>query len=177
MCIRDRCAVTTVCFDIAGLELFLPLCVGGRTVLASRETAADPRALSDLIANENVTLVQATPSTWRGLIGDDAGRRRLAGLTALVGGEAVPAALAGELADAARVAYNVYGPTETTVWSTCAKISRPNLTSIGRPVANTSVYVAAVVDEGDGEVRVEPCLLYTSPSPRDATLSRMPSSA
>jgi SAM-dependent methyltransferase len=150
------CAVTTVCFDIAGLELFLPLCVGGRTVLASRETAADPRALSDLIANENVTLVQATPTTWRGLIGDDAGRRRLAGLTALVGGEAVPAALAGELADAARVAYNVYGPTETTVWSTCAKISRPNLTSIGRPVANTSVYVAVVVDEGDGEVRVEP---------------------
>ena len=156
------CAVTTVCFDIAGLELFLPLCVGGRTVLASRETAADPSALSDLIAREDVNFVQATPTTWRGLIrsyGGDNGRR-LDGLTALVGGESVPAELAGDMVDSTRVAFNVYGPTETTVWSTCASITRPNLTSIGRPVANTSVYIATVVADADGKdggkVRVEP---------------------
>ena len=156
------CAVTTVCFDIAGLELFLPLCVGGRTVLASRETAADPSALSDLIAREDVNFVQATPTTWRGLIrsyGGDNGRR-LDGLTALVGGESVPAELAGDMVDSTRVAFNVYGPTETTVWSTCAAITRPNLTSIGRPVANTSVYIATVVADADGKdggkVRVEP---------------------
>ena len=156
------CAVTTVCFDIAGLELFLPLCVGGRTVLASRETAADPSALSDLIAREDVNFVQATPTTWRGLIrscGGDNGRR-LDGLTALVGGESVPAELAGDMVDSTKIAFNVYGPTETTVWSTCAAITRPNLTSIGRPVANTSVYIATVVADADGKdggkVRVEP---------------------
>ena len=164
------CAVTTVCFDIAGLELFLPLCVGGRTVLASRDTAADPNALSDLIAREDVNFVQATPTTWRGLIRSCGGdtTSRLGGLTALVGGEAVPAELAGDMVDATRVAFNVYGPTETTVWSTCAVIKRPNLTSIGTPVANTSVYIATVVDgddagsnddgspEGSRSVRVEP---------------------
>lgn len=156
------CAVTTVCFDIAGLELFLPLCVGGRTVLASRETAADPSALLDLITRENVNFVQATPTTWRGLIRSCGGDsdRRLDGLTALVGGEAVPAELAGDMVDSTRIAFNVYGPTETTVWSTCAAISRPNLTSIGRPIANTSVYIATVVDDADGKdggkVRIEP---------------------
>ena len=154
------CAVTTVCFDIAGLELFLPLCVGGRTVLASRETAADPNALSDLIAREDVTFVQATPTTWRGLVrscrSESDRKERLAKLTALVGGEAVPAELAGDMVDAVRVAFNVYGPTETTVWSTCAAISRPNLTSIGRPLANTSVYIATVVEKDGGKVRVEP---------------------
>ena len=156
------CAVTTVCFDIAGLELFLPLCVGGRTVLASRETAADPRALADLIAREDVNFMQATPTTWRTLIRSCAGEAAtdradppLRRVTALVGGEAVPAELA-DMIDATRVAFNVYGPTETTVWSTCAAIGRAHPTSIGRPVANTSVYVAAVAVDDEGKVRVEP---------------------
>ena len=157
------CAVTTVCFDIAGLELFLPLCVGGRTVLASRETAADPRALADLIAREDVNFMQATPTTWRTLIRSCAGEAAtdradppLRRVTALVGGEAVPAELAVDMIDATRVAFNVYGPTETTVWSTCAAIGRAHPTSIGRPVANTSVYVAAVAVDDEGKVRVEP---------------------
>ena len=96
------CAVTTVCFDIAGLELFLPLCVGGRTVLASRETAADPRALADLIAREDVNFMQATPTTWRTLIRSCGGGEAATGadppgadpplrrITALVGGEGCP---------------------------------------------------------------------------------------
>ena len=167
------CAVTTVCFDIAGLELFLPLCVGGRTVLASRETAADPRALADLIAREDVNFMQATPTTWRTLIRSCGGGEAATGadppgadppgadpplrrITALVGGEAVPAELAVDMINSTRVAFNVYGPTETTVWSTCAAISRSNPTSIGKPIANTSVYVAAVAVDDELNVRVEP---------------------
>ena len=134
-------AVTTLSFDIAGLELFLPLSVGARIVLAGKAQVADGAALLALIAARRVTMMQATPSTWRLLL--SAGWQGDATFKALVGGEAVPLALARDLA--ARCgggAFNMYGPTETTIWSTCERFSR-DLThvSIGRPIANTTVQV------------------------------------
>lgn len=149
------CAVTTVCFDIAGLELFLPAWAGGRLVIASEDTAKDPDALDALLRRENVNMMQATPTTWRMLLGVSNGdapedKHRL-NLTALVGGEALPMELAGEMLTKLGVTYNVYGPTETTVWSTAARVSLPNLTSIGTPIANTRVYVMAVSDPASGK--------------------------
>ncbi|MGW2130387.1 amino acid adenylation domain-containing protein [Streptomyces coelicoflavus] len=131
-------AVTTVGFDIAGLELFLPLLHGARVVLAPREVVRDPVALGALVRESGATLMQATPSLWQALC--EAGGLP-AGLRVLVGGEALPVSLARSLAGDGRAVTNLYGPTETTVWSSAAEVTESGAVSIGGPVANTRLYV------------------------------------
>ena len=133
-------AVTTLSFDIAGLELYLPLIVGGRVELASQEEASDGRLLVERLRQVRPTIMQATPSTWRMLI--DAGWAGSDTLTVLCGGETLPSELARELNRRAAAVWNLYGPTETTIWSTLERV-KPEATriSIGRPIANTSVYI------------------------------------
>ena len=133
-------AVTTISFDIAALELFLPLITGARVVLVSRTVAGDGRMLLNAIAEASPTVMQATPATWRLLL--EAGWRGCEKLKILCGGEPMPGELAGELLQRSSSVWNLYGPTETTVWSTVSRIT-PNETpiTIGRPIANTSVYV------------------------------------
>lgn len=133
-------AVTTLSFDIAVLELLLPLSVGARVVLASRDQALDGVALRDLIESAGATVMQATPSTWRILI--DSGWQGSASFKALIGGEGLPQDLASQLLARTGELWNMYGPTETTVWSTCWKVVNPeNGISIGRPIANTTVHI------------------------------------
>ncbi len=132
-------AVTSLSFDIAGLELYLPLMVGGRVVLASREEAADGRRLSALIAASGATVLQATPATWRLLL--ESGWQGGGRLKALCGGEPLPPALAASLRQRVGSLWNVYGPTETTVWSTLDEVRDGGPISIGRPIANTAAYV------------------------------------
>jgi amino acid adenylation domain-containing protein len=132
-------AVTTLSFDIAALELFLPLTVGARVTVASRRAAADPHALAGLLREAAASMLQATPVTWRMLLGSG---WSAPDLTALVGGEALPPQLAEQLAPRVRQLWNMYGPTETTVWSTCAQVHPGNgPVTVGRPVANTCVHV------------------------------------
>jgi amino acid adenylation domain-containing protein len=133
-------AVTTISFDIAGVDMWLPLLVGARLVLASRDEAFDGEALCKKIEQEGVTFLQATPVTWRLLLA--AGWRGKADLQAVSTGEALPQDLAIALAPLVERLWNLYGPTETTIWSTgyCVRDgSAPVL--IGRPVANTQCYV------------------------------------
>ncbi|MFD8639342.1 amino acid adenylation domain-containing protein [Streptomyces zaomyceticus] len=134
-------AVTTVAFDIAHLELLLPLLDGAAVVLASPEEVREPHALGRLIERHAVTAVQATPSLWSGLVAGipDAVR----GLRVLVGGEALPPALAGGLVGLAAEVTNVYGPTETTIWSLAAPIGPHNAEHppLGSPLGDTRVYV------------------------------------
>jgi amino acid adenylation domain-containing protein len=132
-------AVTTLSFDIAGLELYLPLVQGGQVAVASQEAAADPKQLIALLARHEVTVMQATPTTWRLLI--DAGWPGRAGLKALCGGEALPPALAAQLLERGLELWNMYGPTETTIWSTVQRLRPAEPLTIGRPIANTRVYV------------------------------------
>ncbi|AZQ32224.1 amino acid adenylation domain-containing protein [Streptomyces cyaneochromogenes] len=139
---RDRLlAVTTVGFDIAGLELFVPLLSGAAVVVAEREAVRDPAALCGLITGQGVSVMQATPSLWRALLAEDAAV--LGGVRVLVGGEALPADLAQALAARAASVTNLYGPTETTIWSTAWEVTaeRARQPRIGRPIANTRVYV------------------------------------
>ncbi|WP_413471445.1 amino acid adenylation domain-containing protein, partial [Streptomyces sp. MB09-02B] len=131
-------AVTTVGFDIAGLELFLPLLHGATLVLADEETAKDPYALLRRVSAARITMVQATPSLWQGVAA--AATDELAGVHVLVGGEALPTELARTLTERARSVTNLYGPTEVTVWATAADVAEAGPV-IGRPVANTSAYV------------------------------------
>ncbi|WP_159056341.1 non-ribosomal peptide synthetase, partial [Streptomyces sp. DSM 15324] len=132
-------AVTTIAFDIAALEIYLPLISGARVVLAAEETVARPAALVELIRRTGVTVVQATPSWWQMVASHDLGG--LGGLRMLVGGEALPAPLADRMRDTGREVLNVYGPTETTIWSTAAALAGRTDTAIGRPIRNTRLYV------------------------------------
>jgi amino acid adenylation domain-containing protein len=141
LCEKDvLLAVTTLSFDIAGLEMWLPMMVGARIVLASRADVLDGHSLSALVQRHAVTLLQATPATWRLLI--ESGWTGSPALKALCGGEALPADLAVSLLARVAELWNVYGPTETTIWSTLYRVQTPqNPLPIGRPIANTRVYV------------------------------------
>jgi amino acid adenylation domain-containing protein len=133
-------AVTTISFDIAGLELYLPLMVGGRIELISAETSSDGRALSRQLETSGATVLQATPATWRLLIDTD--WRGPARFRALCGGEPLARDLADNLLDRVSALWNLYGPTETAIWSTAGKVERGvDQISVGRPIANTQVYV------------------------------------
>jgi amino acid adenylation domain-containing protein len=136
-------AVTTLSFDIAVLELLLPLTVGAEIVLASREQSLNGQALRQLLEASGASIMQATPVTWRMLI--DAGWRGSSTFKGLIGGERLPEDLASQLLEHTGTLWNMYGPTETTVWSTCWKVEQPEHgISIGRPIANT---VVRVLDE------------------------------
>jgi amino acid adenylation domain-containing protein len=138
---QDRfVAVTTLSFDIAGLEIHGPLTVGGTVVLAARATALDGLRLAQLLERHEATLLQATPATWRLLL--DSGWRGRPGMKMLCGGEGLPRELADKLIATGGELWNMYGPTETTIWSTVQRITdTARGISIGRPIANTQVYV------------------------------------
>ncbi|HYR11954.1 MAG TPA: condensation domain-containing protein, partial [Longimicrobium sp.] len=132
-------AVTSLSFDIAVLELLLPLTVGARTVVATREEALDPRRLAALLQSSGATMMQATPATWRMLAQSGwAGDPRLA---ILCGGEALPPELARALLPRGRALWNLYGPTETTIWSAVQRVRDAERIGLGEPIANTQLYV------------------------------------
>ena len=137
-------ALTTIGFDIAGLELYLPLICGAQTIIANRVSAKDPALLAGLLESHKITILQATPSTWRILT--EGGWCGSVGLKAVCGGEALPVNLAAQICERADKVFNVYGPTETTVWSsvqTCtgAETHRAPIVPIGRPISNTRIYI------------------------------------
>lgn len=133
-------AITTLSFDIAALELYLPLIKGALLVLASRDEAIEGRRLMARMSSCGVTLMQATPATWRMLI--DAGWEGTAGLRILCGGEALSRDLADQLLQRAAEVWNVYGPTETTIWSSAGRVEPgEGPIPIGRPIANTHLWV------------------------------------
>ncbi|MBW3600622.1 MAG: non-ribosomal peptide synthetase, partial [Planctomycetes bacterium] len=133
-------AATTVSFDIAVLELFLPLTVGAKVVLADRETATDGRALANFARDRGVTAMQGTPATYRMLLAG--GWRPPPSMKLLVGGEALTGGLAAQLLREDVELWNMYGPTETTVWSAVHRVTgAEDPISIGRPIANTQIYI------------------------------------
>jgi amino acid adenylation domain-containing protein len=135
-------AVTTVSFDIAALEIYLPLVNGARLFLASRETALDANRLMALLEENDISILQATPATWQLLL--SAGWQGRANLEALCGGEALSKDLATTLCSRVGALWNLYGPTETTIWSCRWKLDEPTgsaVEPIGHPLSNTQVYI------------------------------------
>ncbi|WP_438392379.1 amino acid adenylation domain-containing protein [Caballeronia sp. DA-9] len=125
-------AVTSLSFDIAALEIYLPLITGATLIIASRATARDGVALADLLTQERATVLQSTPATWRMLI---ASERPWPVLKALCGGEALPHDLADALRARGLELWNLYGPTETTIWSLLGRVQgKPTL---GKSIAST----------------------------------------
>src|SRR5215468_8803665 len=133
-------SVTTLSFDIAALELFLPITVGARVVMVSREAAADGDRLLERLIASDVTVMQATPATWRLLLEAEwqGGKQ----LKILCGGEALSRELANHLLEKGASLWNLYGPTETTIWSAAHEVGPGHgAVSIGRPIANTQIYL------------------------------------
>lgn len=133
-------AVTTIAFDIAVLECFLPLVVGARLVMATNREMADGGALLGLLRRHAATFMQATPVTWQLLL--EAGWRGEPSLRMLCGGEAMPRKLADRLLQCGGELWNMYGPTETTVWSSALRVEAGDgPVPIGPPIANTQFYI------------------------------------
>jgi amino acid adenylation domain-containing protein len=133
-------AVTTLSFDIAALEIYLPLLVGAQVIIASTAIASDGEALIQTLTQKNITVMQATPITWHILLA--AGWQGNPQLKIFCGGEALPPDLAQQLLPKVAVLWNLYGPTETTIWSAVWEIKpEQNPISIGRPIANTDFYL------------------------------------
>jgi amino acid adenylation domain-containing protein len=133
-------AVTTLSFDIAVLELYLPLITGGTVRIAQKEETMDGEALKNIIENENINMMQATPSTWRLLL--SAGWSGDKDFKLLCGGEPFPKDLNKSLHPMVKSVWNMYGPTETTVWSTIEELTDPEENIlIGKPIANTACYI------------------------------------
>jgi amino acid adenylation domain-containing protein len=133
-------AVTTISFDIAALELFLPLIVGAKVVIAERDAVIDGFRLLKNLENVRATAMQATPASWRLLL--EAGFRAPANFKLLCGGEALPRELADRLLQGSGELWNMYGPTETTIWSSCMRVTPGNSPiTVGGPIANTQFYI------------------------------------
>ncbi|HEY0836160.1 MAG TPA: amino acid adenylation domain-containing protein, partial [Azospirillum sp.] len=133
-------AVTTYCFDIAVLELFLPLVTGGCCCICPTEAVNDAAALRDEIRRLRPGIMQATPATWTMLF--HAGWRNEEGVRILCGGEPLPLELKAQLVAGGGEVWNMFGPTETTIWSTLASVTGGDAAiSIGRPIANTQVHI------------------------------------
>jgi amino acid adenylation domain-containing protein len=146
-------AVTTISFDIAALELYLPLIVGAKLILVSRDTALDGNKLLAEIISSGATVMQSTPATWQMLVGCGfSTKHRLKQI--LSGGEALPRRLSHQLLAVSDEVWNVYGPTETTIWSSAYRVNsaertlrertsvvKTSLEPIGTAIANTELYV------------------------------------
>lgn len=133
-------AVTTISFDIAGLELYLPLISGGKVVIASRSQVQDGFALVKLVCDEEATVLQATPTLWQMLV--EAGLKERPKLKMLSGGEPLPKELARSLLGIGGELWNMYGPTETTIWSSLQRITDADQPiTIGHPIANTQLFI------------------------------------
>lgn len=134
--------MTTFAFDMCGLELYLPLVSGGRMVVGPDEARTDGQVLAGLLAEHDVDILQATPTTWRLVLDHVEGM--LAGKRTITGGEPVPARLARRLVEAGTRVHHLYGPTETTIWSTSSVLDGhvPDQLDVGRPIRNTVVFIA-----------------------------------
>ena len=133
-------AVTTFSFDIAALELFLPLCVGAQLVMVSRDVASDGTLLLERLLDSGATVIQATPITFRLLM--EAGWNGKPAMKVLCGGEALPRELAEQILKRSTSLWNMYGPTETTIWSSAVQVEPGNgPVPIGGPIDNTQLHV------------------------------------
>ena len=132
-------AVTTTSFDISILEFLLPLVCGAHIVMVTAEQSSDARELQRLLRQHAVTVMQATPTTWRMLL--ENGWEGKSDLRIFCGGEALTADLARQLLPRCRELWNMYGPTETTIWSSTERLTSADHISLGPPIANTRFHV------------------------------------
>jgi len=133
-------SVTTISFDIAAVELFLPLITGATVIITDTVTTKDSRMLLSLVKTHHVSVMQATPNTWRMML--EAGWNEYIPLKIFCGGEPLTKELADRLLPVCASLWNMYGPTETTIYSIITQVKPTDeVIAIGHPVGNTVVYL------------------------------------
>ncbi len=138
-------AITTISFDIAALEIYLPLITGARLIIAPREAVLNAEELQRILTRQCVTHLQATPTTWRLLLAS--GWTAPKPFTILCGGEALPMDLSSALSQHGATLWNLYGPTETTIWSAVSRVNAKRASAtittepVGQPIRHTHLYV------------------------------------
>lgn len=132
-------ALTTYSFDIAYLELLMPLLVGAKIIISDSDVVVDSYGLQSLIAKYHPTHIQGTPAIWQSLI--EGGWTNEEKVVVLTGGEAIMESLKDSLTEISDKVFNLYGPTETTIWSTMKELKRKEKVNIGKPIANTQIYL------------------------------------
>lgn len=132
-------SVTTFGFDIAFLEIFLPLVNGAKCILASTVITKDAEKLKNLINSVQPTIMQATPATWSLLF--KVGWENTFDTKILCGGEPLTKSLKEHFTNYSSEAWNMFGPTETTIWSSIKRIEKDKPITIGKPIANTELFV------------------------------------
>jgi amino acid adenylation domain-containing protein len=132
-------AVFSPTFDVSVFDLLSPLCLGATVVVASKEEMYDSALLSKRILELPLTWMSASPATWRMLL--ETGWQGKAGLKIISTGEALPPDIANRLMEIAGEVYNLYGPTEATIWCAVMRLTPGHPVTIGRPIANTRLYI------------------------------------
>ena len=132
-------SLTSMNFDIFVLEYTLPLFNGSTCIVVSESNKRDVESLKELFNKHQPNFVQATPSMWD-MLSDHVPKMKQ-GLKLLTGGENLPNSLKDKLLNISDDVYNVYGPTETTIWSTYTKCQKDKKVTIGKPFANTHIYI------------------------------------
>ncbi len=133
-------SITTISFDIFELELYLPLLSGGVLIIADKDTARDGRKILEIVRKEKVTILQATPYTWKMLL--ESGWEEYLPIKAFCGGEALTKKLAHRLVPRCKELWNMYGPTETTIYSIIKQVALTDkIITVGKPIANTTINI------------------------------------
>ena len=140
---KTMVSVTTICFDIFGLEFWCSLCCGLKLVIANEEEQNSPELLNKLCLNNNVNIIQTTPSRFSTIFEEKANLEFFKNITdILVGGEPLNDKILTTMKNTSKAKiYNVYGPTETTIWSTIKDLTKDEIITVGKPIANTQVYI------------------------------------
>ncbi|HEY6138560.1 MAG TPA: amino acid adenylation domain-containing protein [Thermoanaerobaculia bacterium] len=145
---------TPFSFDASVWEFYAPLLTGGRLVVAQPGGHRDAAYLTQTIHDENVTVLQCVPTLLRMLLDEPSFSRCTSLRRVFCGGEALTGDVTTRFHAALRAdLVNLYGPTEATIdatYWTCTRGDAATHMPIGRPVANTQVYVV------DGELRPRP---------------------
>ena len=136
-------SLTTISFDIFFLETILPLTIGMKVIIANEEEQSIPKYLFDLIVKHHVEVLQSTPTRMKLILDAQQDQDCLNILShILIGGERFPSSLLTRLKKVTSAEiYNLYGPTETTVWSTIKNMTHYKKITIGKPLANTQLYI------------------------------------
>lgn len=140
-------SVASVAFDPSVQDFYLPLFIGAKVVIATKEETRDGSLLKERINKVDATVLQATPASWRMLL--MAGWKGKKDLTILCGGEGLTQEFAKKLLERGQRVFNIYGPTETTIWSTVKEVtsdwleyaSYSGYAPVGKPIQNVQIYI------------------------------------
>ncbi len=141
---RKIISITTFSFDIFIFETLISLTRGLRLYITNYYEQKITSKLERLIKDNKIEILQTTPSVMNFHLENLSSAKNLASLKyIMLAGEQLPKSLVDKIKEIIPhcTVYNGYGPSETTIFSTTANVTNLSKISIGRPIANTQIYI------------------------------------